>query len=241
MEFEFDFPFEAFEASEEIIQSIMHEKSISHEKAYYIAYQEQWKWKRRALQLETRCLSAMIERLLPEFKCKFWKIIIEFVSTPEYLSPKNFTGVCVVQYPFHLDWYCKQTELNKLIYLTNCAENAILQIKKEVPNISDYFYPVFHKIKSSNYHNIWTWHEIIYSPQKTYSAYVQIVHTMKDVTAYAIIKHNNTENTQKIKIFSEIPDERAYAVYLGKLKFINETTLQLRNQSGDIIFTTKYN
>ena len=98
-EFELDLP---YASDNEKIIKIMEEKGIALVgKGKDIPME--WKWVRREFALETRCISAMFDRLFGKFKtdgCR--KILVECVDIIKSERVLNFSGILVVQVKFSL-------------------------------------------------------------------------------------------------------------------------------------------
>lgn len=81
-EFDLDLP---YFPNQEKIKSIMREKGLTDIDASWLDYEENWKDKRRNFRLDTRCMTAMFERLFEKMKTKdCWKILVECVQTITY-------------------------------------------------------------------------------------------------------------------------------------------------------------
>lgn len=234
MEFEFDFP---FEVSEDEVLTQMKGKQITYSQASVQLYEKNWKWKRRELQLESRCLSAMIERLFPKKKLSFWKILVELVEKTHYSAPRNVMGVIAIEQKFDFEWYNTQAEQQKLIFLFECAKNAVNIISYEFPEILVPFNQVFIQIQQNNLNNNWYWKHGIRNPSKNLFADVFIEHLPKHVMCSAYIHNCHGETICTIPLFSALPDERAYAQYLGKFVWVNDSTISLIGKRGDVVKT----
>lgn len=72
--FDLDLP---YIIDDENVESIMKEENCEYDDE---DYELNWKWKRRSFSLETRCITAMFERLIGKQKTKdCWKILVDCV------------------------------------------------------------------------------------------------------------------------------------------------------------------
>lgn len=232
MEFEFDYP---FQPSEDEILAVMKTRSISHDEAFKHIYQENWIWKRRKLQLESRCLSSMLERLFSTKKYAFWKIIVNLVENRHSHEPKNLLGVLNVEEPIVYSEYNSKDDKAKLAFLLNSMKRAIEAVEENYPGIYAPFSLAADKIIKADFSNSWCWKNRLMNPSKTMYADLYIEHTTKSAICTAIIKKKHGEMLIPAQLFSTTPDEREYARYLGKAIWIDDSTLQLVDKNGSAV------
>lgn len=110
-EFDCDLP---YVPNEEIISNIMKQKGCSFNDASAQDYQENWKAKRLKFRLETRCVTAMFERLFEKFMTNgIWKILVECVEDITDERVLNELGVLVVHVPFNFNQFITASDLEK--------------------------------------------------------------------------------------------------------------------------------
>lgn len=77
-------------------------------------YELNWKWKRRQFQLMTRCMTSMIERIIPRIATKNCrKLLIECVNKPSSNKITDLLGVYCVQVPFMIDAFWEMSNPEK--------------------------------------------------------------------------------------------------------------------------------
>ncbi|WP_124115056.1 hypothetical protein [Paenibacillus xylanexedens] len=66
-EFDLDLP---YILHDECIESIMKRQKCEYNEATKLDFELNWEWKRRSFRLETRCITAMFERLFGKYNTK---------------------------------------------------------------------------------------------------------------------------------------------------------------------------
>ena len=195
-------------------------------------YQLNWKWKRRQFQLTTRCMTAMIERIMPRITTKDCKkLLIECVYQPSRNSVINLSGLYCVQVPFEVDRFWEMGNLEKKIYIIRKIKEALMIISQNncfdvapIENACD-------EVINNGYLNEWYWKKPVKSKQL--SAQIKIIHELESVRLYVVFK-DLLKNVQKEKfLVSALPDEFVYSQYLGKLEWISEEMVKLTTKSGE--------
>lgn len=110
-EFDLDLP---YIVDQENVNSIIKNQKCEYNEAIKLDYELNWKWKRRSFRLETRCITAMYERLFGKYKTKdCWKVLIECVDHISDERIVNISGVCSVPIQFSLNEFGVKSELEK--------------------------------------------------------------------------------------------------------------------------------
>ncbi|QLG40321.1 hypothetical protein HW560_20875 [Paenibacillus sp. E222] len=110
-EFDLDIP---YIVDDENIESIIKKQKCEYHEATKLDYELNWKWKRRSFRLETRCITAMYERLFGKYKTKdCWKVLIECVENISDERIVNDSGVCSVPIQCSLNDFDAKSELEK--------------------------------------------------------------------------------------------------------------------------------
>ena len=198
-----------------------------------VDYEVNWKWKRRQFQLATRCMTSMIERIMPRIVTKdCWKMMIECVQQPSRNEIINLLGVYCVQVPFETDLFWEMSSLEKKAYIIRKIREALAIIASKdcfdvtaIANACD-------EVVKNEYINEWYWKKPIKS--KHLSVQVKVVHEVEHVHLYLVFK-DFLNNVQKEKfLVSDIPDEWVYHNYFGKLEWIGDGTAKLTAKSGEV-------
>mgnify|MGYP003295367867 CR=1 FL=1 len=200
-------------------------------------YELNWKKKRRQLQLMTRCMTSMVERIIPRITTKdCWKILIECVEKPSRNECINLLGVYSVQVLFDINMFWEMNSLEKKKYVVKKIREAIRTIAQynffDVEEIEN----ACNKIVDSNYVNEWYWNKPVKSKQV--SVQVKVLHEVESVNIYMVFM-DSIKNVYKEKfLVADIPDERVYSKYLGKLEWISVGTARLSTKNGEYFVET---
>lgn len=229
--FDLDLP---YVIDDENVESIMKEEKCEYDDATKKDYELNWKWKRRSFSLETRCITAMFERLFGKQKTKdCWKILVDCVENISDERIINDSGVCVVQIKFNLDDFSVKNETEKkrtmLQLLMNGIEKLVLDKNWDITPFKE----TALKIEELGYVNEWVWKKVFKSPKKNYSAKVICQHNVESMDIYLSIMHRDGTQILLEKVISEFPDEFAYARHLGELKWISDSEVALIDEDND--------
>lgn len=200
-------------------------------------YELNWKEKRRQFQLATRCMTAMIERIMPRIVTKdCWKILIECVKQPSRSEIINLLGVYCVQVPFETELFWGMDSREKKAYIIRKIREALESIAQHdcfdvaaIANACD-------EVVRNDYINEWYWKKPIRSKRLTVQ--VKVAHDLENVHMYLVFR-DFLNNVQKEKfLVSVLPDEWVYNKYFGKLEWISDETAKLTAKSGESFIAT---
>lgn len=205
--------------------------------AIKLDYELNWKEKRRQFQLMTRCMTSMLERIIPRITTKdCWKILIECVEKPFRNNCINLLGVYSVQVLFDINTFWEMNSLEKKKYVVNKIGEAIGTIAQHNFFTVEEIQKACNEIVNSNYVNEWYWNKPVKLNQM--SVQVKVLHEVESVNIYMVFK-DSIKNVYKEKLLvSEIPDERVYSKYLGKLEWISVGTARLSTKNGESFVKT---
>ena len=230
-EIEMDLPYQRDDLR---IENIRRTGGLEYNKAVKKDYELNWKEKRRDFQLMTRCMTSMVSRLLPKIKTEdCWKIIIECSEKVCREGYVNLSGVCIIQVQFDYSHFCQLKDNGKKIYVIDKIIEGIDKLDKLMEFDIKEIKAVCFKIKESKYINEWLWKK----PVKHKDKFVQIKisHDVDNVTLYMCFFNKNMELLEEILLLSTVPDEWAYASYLGNLKWVSDNSAVLITKKGESI------
>ena len=200
--------------------------------AIKLAYELNWKEKRRQFQLMTRCMTSMLERIIPRINTKdCWKILIECAEKPSRNDCINLLGVYSVQVFFDINMFWEMNSFEKKKYVVKKIREAIGIIAQHDFFAVEEIQKACDEIVDSNYVNEWYWNKPV--KLKQMSVQVKVLHEVESVNIYMVFK-DSVKNVYIEKLLvSEIPDERVYSKYLGKLEWISSGTARLSTKNGE--------
>ena len=205
---------------------------ISNEESVEI-YQNTWKNKRREFQLLSRCMTAMIERLMPPINTKnYRKIVIECVEKTTKSEGIYMPGILFVQVLIDIDSFYKLNNLEKKKWIINKVLEAVDFLSHNGYYELAELIPICDFIKKSNYVNEWFWKKPIKAKDK--SVQIKVLHDVDKVSIYMVFIDRNKQS-KEVLLVEETPDEWAYSKYLGKLEWVSENEAQLKTKEGALL------
>lgn len=206
---------------------------ISNEESVKL-YQTTWKDKRREFQLFSRCMTSMIERLMPSINTKnYWKIIIECVEGIPKAEGIYMPEILFVQVLFDIDCFYKFDNYEKKKYIINKVLEAVDYLTSCGYLELDELKQTCDVIIKSDYVNEWLWKKPVKLKNK--SVQIKVLHEVDKVSFYMVFKDED-KIIEEILLVEDIPDEWVYSKYLGKLEWVSENKAQLTTKSGDVYF-----
>lgn len=206
---------------------------ISNEESVKL-YQTTWKDKRREFQLFSRCMTSMIERLMPSINTKnYWKIIIECVEGIPKAEGIYMPEILFVQVLFDIDCFYKFDNYEKKKYIINKVLEAVDYLTSCGYLELDELKQTCDVIIKSDYVNEWLWKKPVRLKNK--SVQIKVLHEVDKVSIYMIFKDED-KIVEEVLLVEDIPDEWVYSKYLGKLEWVSENKAQLTTKSGDVYF-----
>ena len=204
---------------------------ISNEESVKL-YQTTWKDKRREFQLFSRCMTSMIERLMPPINTKnYWKIIIECVEGTPKAEGIYMPEILFVQVLFDIDCFYKFDNYEKKKYIINKVLEAVDYLTSCGYLELDELKQTCGVIIKSDYVNEWLWKKPV--KLKNQSVQIKVLHEVDKVSIYMVFKDED-KIVEEVLLVEDIPDEWAYSKYLGKLEWVSENKAQLTTKSGDV-------
>lgn len=230
-EFDLDLPYISNEKS---IALIIEKEKCSYNEATKIDYNLSWKDKRRAFRLETRCITAMYERLFGKMKTdNCWKILIECVDGIYDERILNLSGVVTAQVEFDISKFNLLDENEKKISTLSFLMKGIERITSSNGLDVEPFKVISSQIEQKGYINEWIWKKPVKSPTKEYYAEVICKHNVYSMDISLIVKNKEGVEVQRDVVISELPDEFAYSKHLGNLRWISNNEVALINKTND--------
>ena len=197
-------------------------------------YENTWKCKRRSFQLMTRCMTSMIERIMPTIKTEnYWKLLIECVENNPRLECINMLGVCSVQVHFNIDYFFSIDNYEKKKYVIMKILETINHLCENGYSELDVLKSSCETIKKTDYVNEWFWKKPIIKKQKTVQ--IKILHEVEKVGIYMVFKDEMTHASEEILLAEDIPDEWVYNKYFGKLVWISDKKAELTTKEGQTL------
>lgn len=206
---------------------------ISNEESVKL-YQTTWKDKRREFQLFSRCMTSMIERLMPSINTKnYWKIIIECIEVAPKAEGIYMPEILFVQVLFDIDCFYKFDNYEKKKYIINKILEAVNYLTSNGYLELEELKQTCDVIKKLDYVNEWLWKKPVKLKNK--SVQIKVLHEVDKVSIYMVFKDGDNI-VEEVLLVEDIPDEWVYSKYFGNLEWVSENKAQLTTKSGDVYF-----
>lgn len=226
-EIELDLPYIKDEAR---ITQIQLEAKLDYDEAIKKDYALNWREKRRIFQLQTKCMTSMIERLMPKITTKdCWKIIIECVENANQDEFKNLLGVYVVQVEFDFHYFCQLESEAKKVYVVSKITDSLNNLICLVDFNIDAIINTCIGIQEKKYINKW----VAGKPVKNKCGYaqIQVSHEINEVILSILFMDLDMNIIKNVPFIVTLPDERSYSQYLGKLMWNSEREIVVVTKS----------
>ena len=229
-EIEMDLPYVENNENIRVIQEMY---NLDYNHAVRRDYDLKWKEKRRKFQLMTRCMTSMIERIMPKITTKdCWKILIECVGTSPISGFRNMLGVYTLQTILDVESFFQLNDYEKKKHVINTIFYTIRGLMESVEFDLSVIIKSCNKIVDYDYINEWFWKKPI--KLKQCFAQIKIIHEVNEVNIYMIFYGSGNEIMKQIKIITTPPDEREYSQYLGQLECMSYNSVKLITKNGEI-------
>jgi hypothetical protein len=199
-------------------------------------YEATWKQKRIQFRDQIRCVASLFERSLEKVKTSdSWKVLIECVDVITDPGIKDFTGVCTKQVQFHVDTFFLMNDQEKKETTLELMRKGIGGILLEKDWDSTPFNQAFNKVIQAELKNEWYWKKPLFSPDRRYKASLYIIHEVTFVKAYLIVCGKDNQEILRSEVFSDRPNEWAYAPYLGEIKWLSQSEVALFAKNKEVV------
>ncbi|MCM1183348.1 MAG: hypothetical protein NC337_08245 [Roseburia sp.] len=232
-EIDLDMP---YEKNEERIQQIQEKNGISREEAVKLDYELHWKKKRNQFRLKTRCMTAMIERIMePVNTDDCWKILFECHKEEDESKEdddiKNLLGVYAVRTRFNFEEFWESDSCGKKKMV---IETIAVTVKKYKNNISfnlEGICAACEQITALGYVNEWIWRKTLKLGKK--QVRIQMRHEVEEMDIYMVFLNDDKQICNRILLVRAVPDEWNYSEYLGKLERVSDDSAALVTKNGE--------
>jgi hypothetical protein len=190
--------------------------------------------KRARFRNETRCVTALFERVFGKFKTeKYWKVLVECVREVKLEQYKNLLGVCVVQIPFSSEGFFDLNDHEKKDVALELLRNGVEKLINLTQWDKTPFDEAFDSVKRLEIMNVWTWKKPLKSPSKKLIAQVICKHEVTNFSISIVIRNIHGHHIMANNIIYETPNEFSYSSHLGELIWVSDTEIVLINKDKD--------
>lgn len=192
------------------------------------------KIERHSFRMQTRFLTASVERHFRTFSNStgIWKVLVEVVPSVTRARSIVLLGVLTIQVVGNPGSYLNskrgERELLALDWLLTGARVGFVEYGWSTELLNEAVAAVI----AENFHNAWIWKKSVYNPCRSATVDVVIDHGDTEVKIVAIFRSVGSEKTIVSTLCSTLPTEFSFVPCLGSLKWIDDSTIELRSRSG---------
>lgn len=224
-EFDFDYP---YEKNEDYIQRLL-DNGHEYLQATKKDYEKNHKASRINFRMQTRCITAFVERLVEKVNTpNFWKILINCGSNIEKNENKVVGGVYEVDYELNIEEFMYLSDIEKKMMTLQVLKETVIKVFEELQIDSADFEKACEQIKNCNYKNEWIWKK---TKNKNFIAEIVLIHEVKKAQIFLRI-YKNKEYIREFEVLSTYPDEFYFSQYLGRIKWVDDKTVVIEQKNG---------
>lgn len=191
--------------------------------------------KRSDFRYQTRCMTALIERLYePKVKTeRQWKFTVEIVPKIQDKHVRDLYDVYAVESAYDVEQFFSLDTRQKKEQALRWLKEGIDIACKELQWPRAPFERAFDKAEELDYRNEWVWKKPKTSPDRKHTAEIFCIHEVEEFTITMIIKDRKTNDTVKQKILTTTePDDHIFKNRLGRLQWTSNENAELIDYFG---------
>lgn len=188
------------------------------------------KEKIRAFQLQTRCVTALYQRLFPKFKTKdCWKVLVRCVNDAPKTQYRNIGGVCEPYVVADVEGFFLLDDAEKRVWAFEHLKLGVTALLKQTGWETEPFMETFNKAEQLKLYNVWLW-KAVHSPSRKLIAEIWIDHDVQSCVISLVVRERSGKVIKRQQLITELPSEWAFARYLGSLSWESEARVVLKNK-----------
>jgi hypothetical protein len=190
---------------------------------------------RNQFSLETNCITSLFMRCFQNTQRikKFWKVLVEVVDVIEEAKSRDLLGAATIQVAGDVHMFSLLPGAEKKKRALEYLMAGVTAVAKEKGWEMRDFELAYNCVLARGFVNEWTWKRPIANKSRTATAEVHIEH---DITEAHLLVRFRDRNKTIIKVkplVSGLPSEFVFYAYLGKLRWLDDMTVELISREGD--------
>lgn len=188
----------------------------------------------RQFNFETRCVAALIERLLPKITtADSWKVLFKCVSTINRERHLVSGGVCELEVQADVEQFFTLSDPQKKEWTLQVIEDGLSKLLPQTGWPPEPFQQTIERARALGLVNDYVWRKPLHSPTRKMTAEILVQHDMQACDISMIIRDRSGQILRQELLISELPDEFFFYWHLGALKWQSATQVALTNRDGD--------
>lgn len=184
---------------------------------------------------QTQCVASLYRRFFKNRQKikKVWKVLVEIVRVVDRTKSLNLIGALEVKVQGNVEEFFQlDAQHKKEASLKYLMEGIRWVAKEQSWDISE-FEAVEKQIRDCNFENTWTWKSPVKNASKTRTAEVVIEHDVSEARLFMRFRDKKGAVVKQNFLVSEKPDELIFYKHLGKLQWLDDSSVVLISRSGN--------
>lgn len=188
------------------------------------------KEKVRAFQLQTRCVTALYQRLFPKLMTKdCWKVLVRCVNDAPKTQYRNIGGVYEPFVVADVEGFFHLNDSEKKVWAFEHLKLGVIALLKQTGWETEPFMITFQKAEELKLNNVWLW-KAVHSPSRKLIAEIWIDHDVHSCVINLVVCERSGKEIKRQQLITELPSEWAFARHLGSLAWESEALVVLKNK-----------
>lgn len=188
----------------------------------------------RQFNFETRCVAALIERLLPKITtADSWKVLFKCVSAVRKGQYLVSGGVCELEVQADVEQFFTLSDQHKKEWTLQVIEDGMGKLLPQTGWPQEPFRQAIERARVLGLVNEYVWRKPLHAPTRKMTAEILEQHDVQACDISMIIRDRSGQILRREVLISELPDEFFFYWHLGALKWQSATRVALTNRDGD--------
>lgn len=194
---------------------------------------------RHAFRLQTRFLTSNVERKFHPFRNDVgaWKVLVEVVPTITRSRSLNLLGVLTTQVAGDAANYIAMNRGEREQLALNWLLAGVKSVFSEYGWCTDEIETAVQSVVDDGFRNVLVWKAAVLNATKSASADVVVEMNDEQAKIIAVFRTPGSEQVQSSTLCVRPPHEFAFVPCLGKLKWLDDDTVELTSRSGSESWT----
>ena len=183
---------------------------------------------------ETRCVAALIERLLPKITtADSWKVLFKCVGAVRRDQYLVSGGVCELEVQADVEQFFTLSDPHKKEWTLQVIEDGMGKLLPQTGWPQEPFQQAIERARALGLVNEYVWRKPLHAPTRKMTAEILVQHDVRACDISMIIRHRSGQILRRELLISEMPSEFSFYWHLGALKWQSATRVALINRDGD--------
>lgn len=189
---------------------------------------------RQLFRHQTRCVTALYERMFKPFhiKQKAWKVLVEVVPVITKSHVRDLLGALTLQVQGNPVQFLEATESSRRQIALNWLASGVAEMAKAHDWPLKPFQDAEAAVVAADFINKWTWKSNLWNKSRTLCCDIEVEHNLLETKIAAIFKNSDGMAIGTSVLCSTSPSEFAFVPLLGKARWLDEWQVELVSKDG---------